>query len=296
MLTKEEQKMRKFDGELKDYIISHLNKDGMFTKTYTEISHDLDIPMNAVRLGILDIAKSGFIEVLTPPTRGINSNPLYRLKVNNVVVTDSHPLHNEDTKTIEFQGISIKLIDSDVGYLLGKEETAICTLENVITLDKIIESNKELFDGQVVTIDGKEYLTKRAISTFLIKLNTSNSLSIKRNLLVEFQKSVIDAMLDTHLRARLTVTNDHRINITHNLRSLLDLDKEQVDAMLIDLEYQMSKLFMTQATQLTVCDRKLNALERENGQLKNRVEIELKAKERLITEVRTCQGKLLERN
>ena len=288
--------MRKFDSELKDYILSHLDKDGTFSKTYTQISHDLDIPMNAVRLGILDIIKTGFIEVLSAPTRGINSNPIYKLKVNNIVAVDSHPIHDEDTKVIEFQGISITLIDSDVGYLLGKEETAICTLENVITLDKIIESNKELFDGQIVTIDDKEYLTKRAISTFLIKLNTNNSLPIKRNLLVEFQKSVIDAMMDTHLRARLTVTNDHRINITHNLRSLLNLDKEQVDEMLIDLEYQMSKILMSQSTQLTICDRKLNTLERENGQLKNRVDVELKAKERLITEVRTCQGKLLDRS
>ena len=213
-----------------------------------------------------------------------------------LVVTDSHPIHDEDTKLINFEGVTIELTNSDIGYIMDKENVALCTLENIMTLDKIISSNKELFDGHILTINGKEFMDRFAIASYLMKVNGDKIHPTKRNMLVMFQKSVIEAMVDSHLRARLHVTNDHRITINHNLRGILDLHKEDVDEMLIDLEYQMSKLFMTQSTQLSVCDRKMSNLERENNQLKTRVEVELKAKNRLITEVRECQGKLLDRS
>lgn len=64
--------MRKHESELRNYVMNNLDSDGLFSKTYSQISKDINISMQNIRLTMIDFVKEGFLIQETKPTRGRN--------------------------------------------------------------------------------------------------------------------------------------------------------------------------------------------------------------------------------
>jgi len=284
--------------EMKDYILSNLDENNTFTKTYSMIARDLNLNVNIVRLTILDIVKSGMLTVETPPVRGRNSNPIYKIKSHMFELTETHPIEigDEETKTIIFQGVEIilKLVDN-AGYCMELSDMAMCILDSPITLSKIISSNKELFDGHLFTIDEKTYVDRVGAMTILLKINVDKILLIKKNLMVEFQSTVINILCASQLKAKLHIGDNQRITLRSNLNCILQLDNAQVEEMLLDLEGQISKTLDGCLTTNVKCRHDVDRLSKDNTRLQNRIESEHKSKEILVTENRQLREQLLSR-
>ena len=210
MLTKEELKMRKFTEEIKSYVLENVNSEGMFTKRYTDISKDLSIPMNSVRLAILDITKTGFIEVLSAPTRGVNSHPVYRLKTGKVIALDNHTIHDE--MEVEFYGVKLHMFETEIGLVLPIEELAIATLSDTSIIYKIISANAIQFEGNTIEIDGVSFINKIGALLYLTKLNLSNSLPLKMEVLNRFQTDIILHMNEVILKGKLVFSFFFMVN------------------------------------------------------------------------------------
>jgi len=290
--------MRKFTEELTNYIFENLTEQGTFAKKYSEIAVDLEITQQQARNAMLSIIKDGVLEVVVPSHKGISSNPIYKIK--NHIITKSretNPLEiDAETKLIVFEGVEIELIMTQLGYALSKESLAVCTLEQTNTIDKIISSNPELFRDHILLVDGEDYLDRSAVITYMLKVNLDRVHPIKRNMVALFQSQIVSIMCESSLKAKLVITEDHRIKIKHNLNCILELDSEQVEEMLIDLESQISNTIEPYKTQITKTSRQVDELRRNTQRLENRIENEKHAKDIAITEVRELKSKLFERS
>lgn len=285
---------------IKDFIVENTESNGTFIKRYVDVANALDLSQTVVRSIMLEIVKEGFLETIIPPTKGKGSSPIYKLRLHKVRGTEIHPIEIDDengTKTVIFQGVEIELFLIDnVGYCIEATDLMMCMLENFSTFDKIVKSNPELFEGHIFEVGGKRYVSRNGVVTMLLKINLDKTLPLKRVLLAEFQSSVVSIMCDSQLKARLYITQDNRAKITHNLNSLLDLDVEQVEEMIVDLEYQVSKQIEGLQTKALQRERQIHKLENDNKRLETRVETETRAKQLLISESNELRSKLLERN
>lgn len=290
--------MRSHKSELQDYILENLNSEGLFTRTYTQIGNDTGININTVRLVILEIVKDGLIEVVKQPTRGRHSNPIYKIKSHRFEMSESSQgIIDSDSKILEFEGTEILLrLSTTLGYVISKEDLAICTLATPSLINKIVNSNKEIFDGHIVVIDGLEYFDRQATFSYLLKVNIDKSLQIKKDILVKFQTTIVSIMCESQIRARLVISDSNRVSISHNLNCLLELDKEQVEEMLVDLEYQFSKSLNGYIATDVKQSHQITKLEKEKQQLQSRIDSERRAKELLISANTELREKILERN
>lgn len=291
--------MRKFTDELKDYIIDNMTSENTFIKKYSEIAKDLTITQQQARNAMIEIVKTGLLEVINPSSKGISSNPIYRLKSHKLSMTEFNPIEIEEdgVKVINFEGVEIVLkMIQNVGYCISLEDTAVCVMENPSILGKIISSNKEIFDGHIFEVDGKMYLDKLGTLSLLLKINVDRVLQIKKSTIIEFNKTIVSIMCDSQLKANIHITENNKVKIKSNLACLLELDKEQLENVFIDLEYQMSKTLENVSGLIIQKDIQINKLEKENKHLETRLSGEKLAKERLITESNELRSKLLERN
>ena len=288
--------MRRYTEEIKSYVLENVSPEGIFNKRYTDISHDLDIPMNAVRLAVLDITKTGFIEVLSAPTRGVNSNPIYKLKLSQVAMVDTHPVHSKDIVEFEFYGMSLHMFETEIGLILPVDELASATLSDESIIYKIIDSNKVQFENNILDIDGVMFINKLGVLAYLTKLNLSNVLPVKIEILNNFQTNIISHMAEIILKGKLVFTDHNHAKIKNNLSLLTDINKEMVESMFSDLERQIENLVNATQVANIKCKSTVDSLSKENEKLHNRVKQEASAKNNMITEIRELKNKLLDRS
>jgi hypothetical protein len=284
---------------VKDYIVENVEPNGTFTKRYVDVAHALGLSQNIIRNIMLDIVKEGFLQTVVAPSKGKNSSPIYKLKIHKVNGAEINPIEIDDgtgIKTLTFEGVEINLVlINGVGYCIEASDLMMCILENITTFDKIVKSNSELFDGHIFEIGGKKFISRHGVMTMLLKVNLDKTLPLKRALLAQFQSTIVSVMCDSQLKAKLYISNDNRVRIQHNLNCLLELDSEQVEEMLIDLEYQVSQQFEGLQTKTIQQDRQIHKLESDRKRLNTQIETEKSAKQRLITESNELRSKLLER-
>jgi len=286
------------NSEIREYIINNLDNNGLFNKTYTTISNEIGLNQNLVRLTLLDLVKEEFVTVINYPNRGRASNPLYKLNTHKFEMIEITTNNDNDTKTIDFEGVEITLITTDelAGYCISKSDLVMATLENKDTFNKIIASNAELFKGHIALINGRDYVDKFGTLSFLVKLNLDRVHPIKRDVLALFQQNIITIMCDSKLKAKLVISENHRISIRNNLNCLLEIDMEQVELMLSDLETQFSLTLDNCYTKSIQSSVKANKLEKEVSQLRNKLELEKNSKLLMASQINELNSKLLERN
>lgn len=286
--------MRKHYEEVRNYILENLSEEGLFSKRYSEIALDLNINQNLIRGVILQIVKDGLLVVENPPSKGRLSNPLYRIRNNKLEMKEILPQENSLDKTIIFQGVEIKLLMiPNVGYVIKADDISVCTLENLSTLNKIVEANKELFEPNMYVVDNCTYFTRQGVLHYLLKLNLNRCIEAKRQVLADFQNSIVNVMCDSQLKGRLYVTPNNKIKITHNLNCLLEIDKEAVEEMIYDLEKQFNGVMGGIETKLTQQQIEVNKAQKNVKQITSRYESELQSKNRLITENTELKSKLM---
>jgi len=289
--------MRKHESELRDYVMNNLDNDGLFSKTYSQISKELnDISMQNIRLIMIDLVKEGFLIPEIKPSRGRNSNPTYKIKSNGLSsVLNIAETTNPKVLEIEFGGIILHILQTEIGGCISKEELAVSTIESTDLIDKIIEANKEQFAPNMIIIDGKVFLNRISVLNFIMKLNISNVLNVKRQVLIDLQNTILDKMCSSILEGKIILTKDDHIKIRNNLSCLTDIQKEDVENLFINLEEQIESLVSGISSTVAKQSFEISKLNKEVKQLNGRIIIERNAKDNLITRNNELNSKLLER-
>jgi len=181
--------MRKLQAyeETKNYVLGKALQNGMFNESYKQVADSLHLGnLATVKNYINRMVNDGLIEIAKAPKRGMGGSGVYKI-----------PTQSQETIEVQFQGVSIILQRTEIGYCMSKSDLEMSTLSQSDTFDKIIKSNKPLFEGTIININGIDFVNQRGCFHFLAKLNTDKILPIKQQVLVDFQQMIITKMIQS---------------------------------------------------------------------------------------------------
>lgn len=220
-----------------NYMEKHSDLEGIYSGSYGSIAKGLKVKhASSIRNMMVQLIYEGKIKVLVEPQRGRN-------EAQYLVVRDNEDYKDVEEIIVEFKGVTIKMILSDIGYVISKKQLAMATDGYTELIDLKVQNNEEQFKSNMTVINGEQYFNKFAIMFYLNKLDLSMMRDEKRQHLNEFQTLIVNKMCDMVVKGRATLTQDNKIQIESNICSLCEINQEQIQDLLGNIEEQVNLLF-----------------------------------------------------
>lgn len=271
--------------QTKNYVLTKTMQNGMFNESYKQLSKHVGISNLATsRNMIMKMVNEGLLEIAQSPKRGMGGSGIYRIKQ-----------QSGDTIEVQFQGVSIILKRTEIGYCMSKSDLEMATLSQPETFDKIIKSNKPLFESTIINVDGVDYVNQRGCFHFLTKLNVDKILPIKQQVLVDFQQMIITKMIQS-AQGKVYWSEKEGVTIKHNLSELTELKIEDVEKVLADVQHEINSIIVDSKQKLNTCQQSVSKIEKQNRLLSGQLESEKHKVMGYITENTTLKTQLMSRN
>lgn len=281
-------------NRIQEKLIEMADENCEVVATYHEIAEVCGIHnLSSTRNYLLRLVAKGFLEVLVEPQRGVKGTTY---KINCDKKREATESDESDFITINFGGVELHIIkETPVGMAMDIEDLAVSCLTEKSTIEKIFDANRELFEPTTFISENKVFVNRTGILAFLLKLNTSRILEVKRQTLIDFNNTVLSIMQESMLRGRVILKDHQQIEIRTNISNITGLEIEQVELMFHKIEEEVNGIIGELTGEIKFAKQETHQVEKKLNRTSSLLESEKHKKEMCMSQVQELKGKLLER-